>query len=828
MIRLIFLIALFLIHHDCKSQNVVDNPARKYSPAMQRLLIKIVGTYLYNINQWQIDYDSSIVLVCEGEGLSHSLFVNESFDDGSPLPGKELIERKNISGAIQLLTTLRGEERIKLLLQLGGHFLFKPGSHNRDMSNAHNFLMEALALSDSLGISKWKNGSRSMVGKYYYQAGDFSKSKTYLSEVVDARNKSGDAIALAKALAERGNYELFNDANKLKDVTKALELYRKEDDKVGQIEVLSKVAEIHFVYGLWRECEKEWLESIDLEKQIGYRHSQYYFDVLAFFEQARGNTNIALSYANKAISTMQEINDRAFSSHFYFRKGNIYGGLGDWDRSAYWYRKSMGSSNQANTNRLWYPGFVWLSTTIASSEKYQEALDLIDSITHKFPPLNPLDKMYLAYVKGLSYYRLKQSSPAEKNLEEAFAIADQLSSQPQMFNDVSQIYLKTASMYSSGGDMKKAKECLQKALALKTGFRDLISNVDLALIQFKIDSSEGKYLSAIQRYQRYEQLNDSGFNLKKTREIDEMNIQFGVAQKEKDLQLLQNKGQLQRAELSREKLTRNIIIIASSLMLLLFVLVYNRYRLKQRSNKLLQDQQKIISQKNEVLQQTINEKDDLLEEKEWLVREIHHRVKNNLQMVISLLNAQTEYLNNPSALHAIKESRERMQAIAILHQKLYKVEDSTKINIRSYIHELVENIRQGFDKSERIHFQVEVANIGLDMSQSVPLGLILNEAITNAIKYAYPKNTKGSIQISLQQIEGQQLQLIIADRGRGLPEGFDIEHHHSLGMQLIKLFAEQLDGELIFINRNGLEVVLNFKTAEYIKASLDKTTSIMI
>ena len=647
MIRLIFLIPLFLIHKDCKSQNEVKNASLKYNPAMQKLLIKIVGTYLYNIYQWQNDYDSSIVLACEGEGLSHSLFVNESFDDGSPLHGKELIERKNISGAIQLLTTLRGEDRIKLLLQLGGHFLFKPGSDKGDMSNAHNFLMEALTLSDSLGTSRWKNGSRSMLGKYYYQTGDFKKSKTYLSEVVDACNKSGDTIALAKALGERGTYELFNDTSKLSDITKALELFRKRNDKLGQIEMLSKVAEIHFIYGLWLECEKEWLESVDLEKEIGFRHIHYYYDVLAFFEQATGNTNIALSYANKAISTMEETNDLAFSSHFYFRVGNIYGGTGDWDRSNYWYRKSMGSSEDANTNRLWYSGFVWLSNNLALSEKYKEALDLIDSITPKFPPLHPLEKMYLAQARGLSYYGLKQASLAEKNLAEVAAIADQLSSQPQMYSDISFVLMKDAFIYSSGGDMKKAKECLQKSLAIKPGFRDLISNLDLAWVQFKIDSSEGRYLSAIQHYQRYEQLNDSGFNLKKTRQINEMSIQYGVAQKEKDLQLLQNKQQLQQVELSREKLMRNIIIIASSLILLLFVLVYNRYRLKQRSNKLLQVQQKIISQKNEALQQTIEEKDALLEEKEWLVREIHHRVKNNLQMVISLLNAQSEFLNNP-------------------------------------------------------------------------------------------------------------------------------------------------------------------------------------
>src|SRR5271169_3810127 len=120
MIRLILIMALFLIPPDCKSQHETENVSLKYNPAMQRLLIKMLGTHLYNIYQWQIDYDSSIVLACEGEGLSHSLFVNESFNDGSPLPGKLLIESKNISGAIQLLATLRGEDRIKLLLQLGG------------------------------------------------------------------------------------------------------------------------------------------------------------------------------------------------------------------------------------------------------------------------------------------------------------------------------------------------------------------------------------------------------------------------------------------------------------------------------------------------------------------------------------------------------------------------------------------------------------------------------------------------------------------------------------------------------------------------------------
>ncbi|HET7001074.1 MAG TPA: sensor histidine kinase, partial [Puia sp.] len=192
------------------------------------------------------------------------------------------------------------------------------------------------------------------------------------------------------------------------------------------------------------------------------------------------------------------------------------------------------------------------------------------------------------------------------------------------------------------------------------------------------------------------------------------------------------------------------------------------------------------------------------------------RVKNNLQMVISLLNAQSEFLDHPSAVDAIRESRERMQAIAILHQKLYQADTSTRTNMRSYVNELVDNIRGSVADTERMEFQVDVApDIELDISQSVPLGLILNEGITNAIKYAYGENEKGSIQISLRYIGDRQLQLKIADHGKGLPEGLDIEHPHSLGLQLIRLFAEQLEGDPYLINKGGLEINLSFGTAEY-------------
>ena len=128
---------------------------------------------------------------------------------------------------------------------------------------------------------------------------------------------------------------------------------------------------------------------------------------------------------------------------------------------------------------------------------------------------------------------------------------------------------------------------------------------------------------------------------------------------------------------------------------------------------------------------------DLLKDKEWLIKEVHHRVKNNLQMVISLLNSQSIYLNDEAAVVAIQESQRRMHAMSLIHQKLYQSENVGVIDMRAYINEFISYLKDIFETGSSIRFEQDVDPIKLDVGQAVPVGLILNEVITNSIKYAF-------------------------------------------------------------------------------------------
>ncbi|MFA0834491.1 MAG: PAS domain S-box protein [Methanobacterium formicicum] len=208
-------------------------------------------------------------------------------------------------------------------------------------------------------------------------------------------------------------------------------------------------------------------------------------------------------------------------------------------------------------------------------------------------------------------------------------------------------------------------------------------------------------------------------------------------------------------------------------------------------------------------------KNSLLE-KEILLREIHHRVKNNMQIISSLLNLQSSFIKDPKAIEAFHESQTRIQSMAMVHEQLYQSGDLTQISIRDYILKLVNNLFYSYGvRKDQITLVTEISDIKLNLETVMPCGLILCEVITNSLKYAFPEGEEGEIRIRLEFMD-DTLHLTISDNGIGLTEN-DYLENKSLGMQLIQTLTEQLDGELELDIEQGTQYKISFKEAEYRK-----------
>jgi PAS domain S-box-containing protein len=193
-----------------------------------------------------------------------------------------------------------------------------------------------------------------------------------------------------------------------------------------------------------------------------------------------------------------------------------------------------------------------------------------------------------------------------------------------------------------------------------------------------------------------------------------------------------------------------------------------------------------------------------LKEKDLLLSEIHHRVKNNLQIIDSLLGMQSDMLNNSAAISVLKESQNRVKSMALIHQVLYQSLDFSRTDFSSFIQSLVDNLSVSYAlDTSRIVINIDTdQEVLLPIDVSIPLGLILNELCTNAMKYAFTESRCGHIDICLKRQNPGQLLVCISDDGVGIPDDFDIENTQSLGLQLVQLLSEQISAELTIQRKN--------------------------
>ncbi|MCK9151920.1 PAS domain-containing sensor histidine kinase [Methanobacterium alcaliphilum] len=199
-----------------------------------------------------------------------------------------------------------------------------------------------------------------------------------------------------------------------------------------------------------------------------------------------------------------------------------------------------------------------------------------------------------------------------------------------------------------------------------------------------------------------------------------------------------------------------------------------------------------------------------LKEKEMLLKEIHHRVKNNLMIISSLLNIQSRYIKDTESQEIFKESQNRARSMAIIHERLYQSVDLKRIDFADYVRTLTNELFRTYtENSNRIKLKLNLELIFLDINEAIPLGLILNELITNCLKHAFPNDMDGEVTIELYENENY-FELIVTDNGIGFPEGLDYYNTHSLGLQIVNSLVDQIDGELFMENVSGTRFHVKF------------------
>lgn len=201
-----------------------------------------------------------------------------------------------------------------------------------------------------------------------------------------------------------------------------------------------------------------------------------------------------------------------------------------------------------------------------------------------------------------------------------------------------------------------------------------------------------------------------------------------------------------------------------------------------------------------------------LREKESLLKEIHHRVKNNLQVISSVLRLQSDYVKDEQVLELFKDSQNRIRSMALIHEKLYQSSDLSRINLSEYLTELTGNLVRSYTSgSTPVHLTINSSDVWLNIDTAIPCGLIINELVANSIKHAFPvlKETN-EIGIDIQHADSEQFTLIVRDNGIGFPETLDFRSTESLGLELVCIFTEQLGGTIELDRSNGTTFTLTF------------------
>ncbi|MEO8233965.1 MAG: histidine kinase dimerization/phosphoacceptor domain -containing protein [Flavobacterium sp.] len=658
-------------------------------------------------------------------------------------------------------------EKIKILGQLGYEYYTIDPLKTIEYSNKAIKLSKKKALNESILFAYYIRG----IGYYMIGKNEEAKSNAYV--LIAFAKKSKSDIFTGKGIMFLGDlyYEMSKEKEAIGYYKQASYYFKKSNSKEDMAIVYSRVATTYMRFSNYEEGIKNNLKSIKLFKEI---------------KNTRGETTVIRSLGD----LYMEMKEYSSAKKMYIQALNI--------------SKSIDSTSNS----------PWIADNLQELGDFYTAVD-------------SLDTAYNYYIKSLSIFKNISKSrglpPLYNSMGVMFIKKKQYDKSLYYFNKSLKISRQNNDEFDISENLKNLGQVhlLQKKMTQSKVYLDealtLALKIDSKQLQLDIYKIISDYYKAISEYklsiiylEKYYLLKETLFNETKSKQITGIQIQYDTEQKEKEIKFLNQKNEIQLLTIAKQKYATELFTIIFIMLLIIVSILFWLFRLKRNANRSLQNKNKEIDNKNVFLENAQQKLKLSLQEKEVLLKEIHHRVKNNLQLVNSLLSIQArDSESRMDVKEFLTKSQDRVQSMALIHETLYMSDNLATVNFQEYLEKLVNHLYSAFDIDKTaIEVHMETNNIFLDIEKVIPLGLILTELINNALKHAFILH-KGRIDITLDHDSKNQLRLSVCDDGTGLPENYK-NKASTLGFELVDALTHQLEGKLTVDHTKGTSFTITF------------------
>lgn len=507
----------------------------------------------------------------------------------------------------------------------------------------------------------------------------------------------------------------------------------------------------------------------------------------------------AVEYHLKSLKIKEEDGNKRGMAYSYMGLGNIHQKMERVDEALDYHHKSLALFTEANDPLNISTCYYNISGILHAQGKFEEALASLDSVAVIFEQFQ--------HYTGLTTVLQGQAILLEEldRFEEADEMYTKAVSYAKQTGD---LYAEAICLVNIGklryetGKLSDAIQCYQDAILIA----DELGNKDVLLNAFenlsKIHKESNSFEEALLYKELQFDLKDSLFNVENSAVLEELKLQFNNEKTERELLQAEAVIKEERAanaehELKNAEQSKWLIASVAGICLLIVVALgfYRVYRLKKKAGEELLANQQIIEERNRKI--------------ELLLGEIHHRVKNNLQVISSLLSLQERNVEDKGAKEALMEGKERVRSIGMIHKLLYQNDNFTGIDMKEYIQELVDSLKDSFYPADKgLELDVDFDAIKLDVDSAVTVGLIINELVLNALKYAYEKTDVPALRVKLAE-DQKELVLTVQDNGSGTFAA--VEGSKSFGLKLVRSLTRQLSGTMDVKENEGLRFDLRFK-----------------